>query len=118
MGGSLGGSDTGLTVLARLVGKGELSEVPADHVELDFHIVEALSIVDGHVVADHFGHDDGVAEVSLDGDGLLSRLCVLLALLALGIQTDVFVLDLCMGHEVLRENLLLMRARKSSTTFS
>ena len=118
MGGSLGGSDTGLTVLARLVGKGELSKVPADHVELDFHIVETLSVVDSHIVADHFGKDDGITEVSLDGHGLLSRLCVLLALLTLSVETDVFVLDLCVGHEVLRENLLLIRARKSSTTFS
>ncbi len=91
--GSLGGSDTGLTVLARFIGEGELSEVPADHVELDFNVVEALAVVDSHVVADHFGEDDGVAEVSLDGGGLLSQLCVLLALLALGVETDVFVLD-------------------------
>jgi hypothetical protein len=105
-------------VLARLVGKGELSEVPADHVELDFNIVKALSVVDSHIVADHLGHDDGVAEVGLDGDGLLSGLGVLLALLALGVETDVFVLDFCVDGRVLRENLRRMRARKSSTTFS
>jgi hypothetical protein len=98
MGGSLGGSHTGLTVLTGLVSKGELSEVPADHVELDFHIVEALSVVDSHIVTDHLGHDNGVAEVSLDGNGLLSGLSVLLALLALGVEADVFVLDLCVAE--------------------
>jgi hypothetical protein len=118
VGGSLGGSDTGLTVPTGLVGEGELSEVPADHVELDFDAVEGLAVVDSDVAAHHFGEDDGVAEVGLDGGGLLSGQCVLLALLALGVETDVFVLDLCVRNGVLRENLLLMRARKSSTTFS
>ena len=54
----------------------------------------------------------------LDGDGLLSGLGVLLALLALGVKADVFVLDLCMGYGLLLENLLLILARNSSTTFS
>jgi hypothetical protein len=85
-------------VLAGLVGDGELAEVPADHVELDFDVVEALAVVDCNVVAHHFGHDDGVTEVSLHGHGLLSGLGVLLALLALGVQPDIFVLDLCMGY--------------------
>ena len=40
MGGSLGGTDTGLAVLGGLVGDGELSQVSADHVELDLDVVE------------------------------------------------------------------------------
>jgi hypothetical protein len=56
--------------------------------------------------------------VGLDGDGLLSGRGVLFALFALSIEADVFVLDLCMDVGVLLENLLRMRARKSSTTFS
>lgn len=115
---TLGGTNTGLTVLAGLVGQRELSEISADHVELDFNVVKALAVVDSNVVANHFWEDDGIAEMSLDGDGLFSGLSVLLALLALGIEADVFVLDLCMEHELLLENLLLILARKSSTTFS
>jgi hypothetical protein len=118
VGGSLGGTDSGLAVLAGLVGEGELAEVPADHVELDFDVVEALAVVDGDVAAHHFGQDDGVAEVGLDGDGLLSEWRVLLALLALRVEADVFVLDLCIGRALLRENLRRIRARNSSTTFS
>jgi hypothetical protein len=116
--GSLGGSDTSLTVPTGLVGEGKLSEVPADHVELDFDAVEGLAVVDSDVAAYHFGEDDGVAEVGLDGGGLLSGQCVLLALFALGVEPDVFVLDLCVEEGLLLENLRRMRARKSSTTFS
>ncbi len=76
--GSLGGSDTGFTVSARFVGETEFSEIATDHVELDFHIVEAFAIVDCDVVANHFWHDDSVSEVSLNGNWLLSWLCVLL----------------------------------------
>ncbi len=92
--GSLSGAHTGLTVAAGFVGEGELSQVASDHVELDFDVVEGLSVVDCDVVADHFGEDDGVAEVGLDGGGFFAELSVLLALLALGVEADVSVLDL------------------------
>jgi hypothetical protein len=118
VGGTLGGTDSGLTVTAGLVGKRELSEVAADHIKLDFDVIEGFAVVDSDVVADHFGEDDGVAEVGLDGGGLLSQLRVLLALLALGVKTDVSVLDLCMGYALLLENLLRCLARNSSTTCS
>jgi hypothetical protein len=116
--GSLGGAHTGLTVAAGFIGEGELSEVAADHIELDFDVVEGLSVVDGDVVADHFGEDDGVAEVGLDGGGFFAELGVLLALLALGVEADVSVLDLCMGEELLRLNLRRCLALNSSTTCS
>jgi hypothetical protein len=118
VGGTLGSSDSGLTVTAGLVGEGELSEVAADHVELDFDVIEGFAVVDCDVVADHFGQDDGVAQVGLDGGGLLSQLRVLLALLALRVEADVSVLDLCMGEGLLLENLLRCLARNSSTTCS
>lgn len=118
MSGSLGGTDTGLSVAGGLVGEGHFSEVAADHVELDFDVVEALSVVDGDVVADHFGHDDGVTEVSFDGGGLLSSLAVLFSLLAFRVQSDVFVLNLCIGRELLLEKRLRILALKSSTTCS
>lgn len=91
--GSLGGSDTWPTVLGGRVGDGELAEVLADHVELDFDVGEGLAVVDSNNIADHFRHDDGVAEVSLDGSGLLSGLDVLLGLSALHQEPVVFVLD-------------------------
>lgn len=118
MSGSLGGTDAGLAVTAGLVGDGELSEVAADHVEPDLDVVEALTVVDGDVVADHFGHDDGVAEVSLDGGGLLSDDAVLLGLLALGVEPDVFMLDLCIKYALLLENRRRIRVRKCSTNCS
>ena len=104
MGRSFGCTNTGLSVPAGLVGQGELAEISADHVELDFNVVKGLAVVDCHIVADHFWEDDGIAEVGLDWDGLLSGLGILLALLALGIEADVFVLDLCiaMGKYFLR----------------
>ena len=116
--GALGGADSGLAVPGGLVGDGKLAEVPADHVELDLDVVEGLAVVDSDVGADHFWEDDGVAQVGLDGDGLLAERRVLLALLALGVEPDVLVLDLYMGAAVLLENLRRIRARKSSTTFS
>ena len=45
MGGSLGGSDTGLAVAGGLVGEGELAQVATDHVELDFDVVEGLAVL-------------------------------------------------------------------------
>ncbi len=104
-------------MLGGLVGDGELSQVSTDHIELDFDVVECLAVVDCDVVADHFGEDDGVPEVSLDWDWLLSRLRVLLALLAFGIESDVLVLDLYISELLLLENLLLILALNNSTTF-
>lgn len=89
--GALGGADTGLAVLGVLVGEGELAQVPADHVELDFHDVECLAVVDCHVAAHHVGHDDAVPEVGLHGRWLLARLRVLLCLFAFHVQPVVSV---------------------------
>lgn len=79
---------------AGLVGERKLAEISADHVELDLDVVEGLSVVDCNIGSDHLWEDDGITEVSLDGDGLLTERCVLLALLAFGIEPDVFMLDL------------------------
>lgn len=95
---------------AGLVGDGELSEVASDHVELDFDVVEDLSAVDGDLVADHLGHDDGISEVSLDGGGPLSGNAVLFGFLAFGVQADVLVLDFWVKGDVLLEKRLLILA--------
>lgn len=76
--GPLGGSHTGFTVSAGLVGDAELAEVAADHVELDLHIVEGLSVVNSNVVSDHLGHHNRISEVGLHWGWLLSGKSVLL----------------------------------------
>lgn len=62
----MSGTDTGPSVLNRLVSDGELSEVVSDHLRLDFHLVESLSVVNTNDGSDHFRDDDHVAEMSLD----------------------------------------------------
>ena len=70
--GASGGTDTDLTVANWLVSHGVLTEVVADHVSLDFNAVPVLAGVDFANGADHLGHDDAVAEMSLDCLGLLT----------------------------------------------
>lgn len=52
----------------------------ADHLGLDFDLVELLAAVDANDAADHLRHDDHVSEMCLDQVGLLVGLCVLLRL--------------------------------------
>ena len=52
----------------------------ADHFRLDFDLIELLAGVDANDRADHLGHDDHVAEVSLHEVRLLVRLRLLLRL--------------------------------------
>lgn len=52
----------------------------ADHLGLDFDLVEFLAAVDTDDAADHLGHDDHVSQVCLDQVGLLVGLGVLLRL--------------------------------------
>ena len=52
----------------------------ADHLRLDFDLVELLAAVDSDHAANHLRHDDHVAQVCLDQVGLLVRLGVLLRL--------------------------------------
>jgi len=116
--GTLGGTDTGLTVAGGFVGDGELTEVTTDHVEFDFDIVEALSIIDGDVVANHLGHHDSISQMGLDGGGLLSGQSVLFGFLAFSFESDVFMLDFCIKGDVLLVKRLRILALKSSTTCS
>lgn len=118
VGGTLGGTDTGLAVAGVLVGQRELSEVAADHIEFDFDDVEGLTIVDGDEVSDHLGHDDGITEVGLDGGRLLARLGVGFRLLALQVEAIVSVLDLCIRGDLLLAKRRLILALNSSTTCS
>lgn len=56
----------------------ELSKVVADHLRLDFNLVEDLSVVDSNNRADHLGNNDHVTEMSLDNGRLLARGSLLL----------------------------------------
>jgi hypothetical protein len=76
----VGGTDTWATVPDWLVGERELAGVVADHLGLDFNLVEDLSVVDGQDAADHLWQDDHVAQMGLDNGGLLQRLALLLRL--------------------------------------
>lgn len=91
--GTLSGTHTCLTVLTWLIGQRKLSQVTSNHVKLDLHIVEGLSIVDCDVVSNHFRKNDSIAKMSLDGSRLLSKSSVLLSLLALSVQPDVSVFN-------------------------
>ncbi len=59
----------------------------ADHLGLDLDLVELLAGVDANDGANHLGDDNHVAEVGLDGVGLLVGLGLLLGLAQLLDQT-------------------------------
>jgi len=80
-------------VSARFVGEGKLTEISADHIEFDFNVVECFAIVDCDVVSNHFGKNDGITEVSLDGNWLFSRLSILFRFFAFCVESDVFMFD-------------------------
>ena len=70
--GTSGSTLSYFTVTSGLVGHGVLTEVVANHVGLDFDGVPVLSGVDLSDRPDHVWHDDAVAEMGLDGLGLLT----------------------------------------------
>jgi len=74
------GTNTGPTVLDRLVCDGELAKVVANHLRLDLHLVELLSGVDADNAANHLRHDDHITQMSLDKLRLLVWLSLLLSL--------------------------------------
>jgi len=96
-----------------LVGKTELTDVLANHIELYFNICEFFASVHTDHGSDHFRENDGVSEMSLDWSGLLTRLEVLLGLSELLDESLVFVLktsaesSLDSGTEELDELLVL-----------
>jgi len=63
-----------------VLGDGELAQVVAHHLGLDFDLVELLAGVDANDAADHLRHHDHVAEVRFDEVGLLVGLSTLLGL--------------------------------------
>merc|ERR1740129_1053674 len=83
--GAVGGTNTGPTVLHRLVGDGELSQVVSNHLWLHLNLCEDLAVVNSNNGASHLGDDDHVPQVGLDHIGLLvGRSLLLLQLLDQG----------------------------------
>ena len=62
----VGGADTRLAVLDGTVGDREFTEVVADHVALDLHLVEGFAVVHSNDGANHLGDNDHVAQVCAD----------------------------------------------------
>jgi hypothetical protein len=110
----VGGTDTGPTVLdglameesvfpmliqageaeeGVLLGDREFGEVVADHLGLDFDLVELLARVDTDDGANHLGDDNHITEVSLDEVGALVGLGLLLGLAELLDQTHGLALE-------------------------
>jgi hypothetical protein len=83
----VGSTDTGTTVLDRLVGDGEFTEVVTNHLGLDLDLVEGLSVVNTNNGTNHLGDDNHVTEVGLDNSGLLVSGSILLGLTQLLDQT-------------------------------
>jgi len=64
--GRAGCTNTGATVLDRLVSDGELAQIVTNHIRLDFHLREVETVIHAHHGANHFWYDNHVAVVSLD----------------------------------------------------
>ena len=73
----VGGTDTGPTVLDRLVGDGKLCKIVANHLRLDLNLVEGLAIVDTDNASNHLRNNDHVAQRSPDRLRLLTSRCFL-----------------------------------------
>lgn len=67
----MGGTDTGATVLDRLVRDGELPEIVTNHLGLDLNLVEGLAVVDADVGTNQLRHNNHVAKMRLDDLGLV-----------------------------------------------
>jgi hypothetical protein len=76
--GRVSGTNTGTTVLNRLVRDGKFGEVVAGHLRLDFDLVENLTVIDTNDGTNHFRDNDHVTEMGLDNLGLLTSRGVLL----------------------------------------
>jgi len=63
---SSGTTQTGTSVLAWLIGDGELTQVVSNHIRLDLNLDVALTVVHTNNGSNHLGEDDLVAHVSLD----------------------------------------------------
>lgn len=70
--GTTGSTVTDLTVANGLVGHGVLTEILANHLSLNINGSPVLAGVDFADGTDHLGHDNSIAQVSLDGLGLFT----------------------------------------------
>ena len=92
--GATGGTMADLTVLDGLVGHGVLGQILSDHLSLHVDGGPVLARVHLADRANHFGHDDGITQVGLDGLGLLTIGSVLDGFLELFDESFVLGVDL------------------------
>lgn len=71
--GRVSSTNTGPSVLDRLVTYGELSKIMTDHLRLDLNLVEGLAVVHTNDATNHFRYDDHVPEVSSNWLRFLTR---------------------------------------------
>lgn len=90
---TFGSSDTCLTMSGWLVWQWELTQISADHVELNFNRVESLAAINTYDVANHLWHNDAVSEMSFDGRGFLSGLAILFGFFAFVVEPVVSMFD-------------------------
>lgn len=69
----MGSTDTGTTVLNRLIGDGELTQVMTNHLRLNLNLVKGLSIVNTNIGSNHLRDNDHVTQMSLHHRGLLLK---------------------------------------------
>ena len=78
--GAVGGTDTRTTVLDGLVRDGEFAEVAANHLRLDFNLVEGFPLINTNHGSNHLGHDDHIPEMRFYNLRFLQRRSFLLGL--------------------------------------
>ncbi len=59
-------SNTGSSVLDRLITDREFTQIMPHHLRFDFHLIEFLARVNANHAPDHLGHHNHIAQVRLD----------------------------------------------------
>merc|ERR1719402_1277165 len=89
----MGGSNTGSSVLDRLVRNGEFSKIMTNHLWLDLNLCEHLSVVNSNNGSSHLRNNNHVSQVSLDNIWLLVDRAFLLLLAELLDQSHGLALE-------------------------
>lgn len=71
----MGSTNTGATVLNRLISDGELAKVMTNHLGADFDLIISLAIVNTHDGSNHLREDDHITKMGFHN---LGYLCIML----------------------------------------
>lgn len=66
----MGCTDTGSSVLDRLVGDGKFTKIVANHLWLNFNLVEGFAIIDTNIRTYHFRYNNHVSQMGLNNSWL------------------------------------------------